>query len=136
METIKSFLMLALVIFLTIILSAFIAWYFALAAAIFIVAVAPPIINIFYFQNRKLKNLPDVNEMPDLILERDDVTDWEREFCLDMKQKFGDDKFVDNISKKQCRKLLEVYLERVRNIPEKEIDVSNIKISLGGRKIQ
>lgn len=135
MEKFKTYLSLASIILLTFVLTVFISWYIALIVSFTLVVFVPPFISQ-YFQTRKLNNLPGINEMPDLILNRDDVTDWERDFCLDMNRKFADKEFIDNISRKQCRKLLEVYLERVRNIPERHVDISKIKITLGGRTIQ
>jgi hypothetical protein len=110
--------------------------WIAIGISIVLVIVIPPFVNIFYFQAKKYKNLPDVDKMPDLILQTNGVTDWEESFCLDMKDKFNDKKFIENISRKQCRKLMEIYLERVRKIPEKEIDVTQASIHIGDRKIQ
>ena len=74
--------------------------------------------------------------MPDEILNSKGVTSWEVNFCNDMNEKFSNKEFVENITRKQCRKLIEIYLERVRKIPEKEIDVSKAEIHIGDRKIQ
>jgi hypothetical protein len=110
-------------------------FWVAIGISIVLVAVIPELIKT-YFQTRKYKNLPNINEMPQLILQTNKTNDWEEKFCLDMEGKFNDEKFIDKISRKQCRKLLEIYLERVRKVPEKEIDVSELSIHLGGRKIQ
>ena len=74
--------------------------------------------------------------MPDEILNSKGVTSWEIDFCNDMNEKFQNEEFIKSISRKQCRKLVEIYLERVRNVPEKEIDVSKAEIHIGDRKIQ
>jgi hypothetical protein len=108
----------------------------AIGISIVLVIVIPPFVNIFYLQAKKYKNLPDVDKMPDLILKTNGVTAWEEGFCLDMKDKFNDKKFIENISRKQCRKLMEIYFERVRKIPEKDIDVTEASIYIGDRKIQ
>ena len=91
---------------------------------------------MFYFLPKKLKNLPDVDAMPDEILNSKGVTSWEIDFCNDMNEKFKNEEFIKNISRKQCRKLVEIYLERVRKIPEGQIDVSKAEIHIGDRKIQ
>lgn len=135
-ENFKSFLNLILIIVVSIILSNFFVWYVSIILAILIVIVIPPFINIFYFQSKKLKNLPDVDDMPDEILNSKGVTSWEIDFCNDMNEKFQNEEFIKSISRKQCRKLVEIYLERVRNVPEKEIDVSKAEIHIGDRKIQ
>tara|TARA_B100001093_G_scaffold512563_1_gene582668 strand:+ start:533 stop:946 length:414 start_codon:yes stop_codon:yes gene_type:complete len=135
-ENLKGLLNLILIIVVTIILSNFFVWYISIFVAILVVIVIPPFINIFYFQSKKLKNLPDVDAMPDEILNSKGVTSWETDFCNDMNEKFQNEEFIKNISRKQCRKLVEIYLERVRKIPEKEIDVSKAEIHIGDRKIQ
>ena len=135
-ENFKSFLNLILIIVVSIILSNFFVWYVSIILAILIVIVIPPFINIFYFQSKKLKNLPDVDDMPDEILNSKGVTSWETDFCNDMNEKFQNEEFIKNISRKQCRKLVEIYLERVRKVPEKDIDVSKAEIHIGDRKIQ
>tara|TARA_Y100000739_G_C20206157_1_gene283333 strand:- start:11 stop:424 length:414 start_codon:yes stop_codon:yes gene_type:complete len=135
-ENLKGLLNLILIIVVSIILSNFFVWYISIFVAILIVIVIPPFINIFYFQSKKLKNLPDVDAMPDEILNSKGVTSWETDFCNDMNEKFQNEEFIKNISRKQCRKLVEIYLERVRKIPEKEIDVSKAEIHIGDRKIQ
>ena len=135
-ENLKGLLNLILIIVVSIILSNFFVWYISIFVAILVVIVIPPFINIFYFQSKKLKNLPDVDAMPDEILNSKGVTSWETDFCNDMNEKFQNEEFIKNISRKQCRKLVEIYLERVRKIPEKEIDVSKAEIHIGDRKIQ
>tara|TARA_Y100000741_G_scaffold231294_1_gene176745 strand:+ start:163 stop:576 length:414 start_codon:yes stop_codon:yes gene_type:complete len=135
-ENLKGLLNLILIIVVSIILSNFFVWYISIFVAILIVIVIPPFINIFYFQSKKLKNLPDVDAMPYEILNSKGVTSWETDFCNDMNEKFQNEEFIKNISRKQCRKLVEIYLERVRKIPEKEIDVSKAEIHIGDRKIQ
>ena len=135
-ENFKSFLNLILIIVVSIILSNFFVWYVSIILAILIVIVIPPFINIFYFQSKKFKNLPDVDDMPEEILNSKGVTSWEIDFCNDMNEKFQNEEFIKSISRKQCRKLVEIYLERVRNVPEKEIDVSKAEIHIGDRKIQ
>ena len=135
-ENLKGHLNLILIIVVSIILSNFFVWYISIFVAILVVIVIPPFINIFYFQSKKLKNLPDVDAMPDEILNSKGVTSWETDFCNDMNEKFQNEEFIKNISRKQCRKLVEIYLERVRKIPEKEIDVSKAEIHIGDRKIQ
>ena len=135
-ENLKGLLNLILIIVVSIILSNFFVWYISIFVAILVVIVIPPFINIFYFQSKKLKNLPDVDAMPDEILNSRGVTSWETDFCNDMNEKFQNEEFIKNISRKQCRKLVEIYLERVRKIPEKEIDVSKAEIHIGDRKIQ
>ncbi len=135
-ENLKGLLNLILIIVVSIILSNFFVWYISIFVAILIVIVIPPFINVFYFQSKKLKNLPDVDAMPDEILNSKGVTSWETDFCNDMNEKFQNEEFIKNISRKQCRKLVEIYLERVRKVPEKEIDVSKAVIHIGDRKIQ
>ena len=81
-------------------------------------------------------SIPDADKLPDLILNEKDATDWEIEFCNDLKDKFKDPKFSEKITRKQLRKLIEVYLERVRRVPEKEIDITKIGISMGDKKMQ
>ena len=135
-ENLKGLLNLILIIVVSIILSNFFVWHISIFVAILVVIVIPPFINIFYFQSKKLKNLPDVDAMPDEILNSKGVTSWETDFCNDMNEKFQNEEFIKNISRKQCRKLVEIYLERVRKIPEKEIDVSKAEIHIGDRKIQ
>tara|TARA_B100000886_G_scaffold131476_1_gene88660 strand:- start:1335 stop:1748 length:414 start_codon:yes stop_codon:yes gene_type:complete len=135
-ENLKGLLNLILIIVVSIILSNFFVWYISIFLAIFVVIVIPPFISIFYFQSKKLKNLPDVDAMPDEILNSKGVTSWETDFCNDMNEKFQNEEFIKNISRKQCRKLVEIYLERVRKVPEKEIDVSKAEIYIGDRKIQ
>ena len=126
-ENFKIFLNLILIIVVSIILSNFFVWYVSIILAILIVIVIPPFINIFYFQSKKFKNLPDVDDMPDEILNSKGVTSWEIDFCNDMNEKFKNEEFIKSISRKQCRKLVEIYLERVRNVTENEIDVSRQK---------
>ena len=135
-DNLKAFFNLVLMIIVSMILNNFFAWYISLGLAILLIIVLPPFINVFYFQSRKLKNLPDVDAMPDEILNSKGVTSWEVNFCNDMNEKFSNKEFVENITRKQCRKLIEIYLERVRKIPEKEIDVSKAEIHIGDRKIQ
>ena len=135
-ENLKGLLNLILIIVVSIILSNFFVWYISIFVAILVVIVIPPFINIFYFQSKKLKNLPDVDAMPDEILNSKGVTSWETDFCNDMNEKFQNEEFIKNISRKQCRKLVEIYLERVRKIPEGQIDVSKAEIHIGDRKIQ
>ena len=135
-ENLKGLLNLILIIVVSIILSNFFVWYISIFVAILIVIVIPPFINVFYFQSKKLKNLPDVDAMPDEILNSKGVTSWETDFCNDMNEKFQNEEFIKNISRKQCRKLVEIYLERVRKITEAQIYVSKAEIHIGDRKIQ
>ena len=60
-ENLKGFLNLILIIVVSIILSNFFVWYISIFVAILIVIVIPPFVNVFYFQSKKLKNLPDVD---------------------------------------------------------------------------
>ena len=135
-EKLYSLFILILIIVVSIILSNFFVWYISIFVAILVVIVIPPFINIFYFQSKKLKNLPDVDAMPDEILNSKGVTSWETDFCNDMNEKFQNEEFIKNISRKQCRKLVEIYLEKVRKIPEGQINVSKSEIHIGDRKIQ
>jgi hypothetical protein len=113
-------------------------WYYAILLAIFIVIVLPVLFKTYYWDAKfgKLRPIPDIFEMPDAILSSRGVTDWEEGFAIDMKEKLQDEKFVNKITRKQCVKLIEVYLERTRGVKKKEIDMDNIKIVLGGRIIQ
>ena len=131
-----SLFILILLIVVSIILSNFFDWSTAIFIAIAIVLAIPPFLNMFYFLPKKLKNLPDVDAMPDEILNSKGVTSWEIDFCNDMNEKFKNEEFIKNISRKQCSKLVEIYLERVRKIPEKQIDASKAEINIGDRKIQ
>ena len=135
MESIKGFFNLFLVIIFTIIFNNSFSWYIAILLSLILVIVVPSFLSV-YLQGRKLKNLPDVDKMPEEILNPNGVTSWEIEFCSDMKEKFKNEEFVEKITRKQCRKLVEVYLERVRKIPEKAIDVTQAVIHIGDRKIQ
>ena len=135
-EKLYSLFILILIIVVSIILSNFFDWSTSIFVALAIVLAIPPFLNMFYFLPKKLKNLPDVDAMPDEILNSKGVTSWETDFCNDMNEKFQNEEFIKNISRKQCRKLVEIYLERVRKIPEKEIDVSKAEIHIGDRKIQ
>ena len=135
LDNILGFFYLVAIIFLTIIFSNYFAWYYAIGISFIFVFVLPAILKV-YFQNRKLKNLPDVSEMPDEILQSRKVKDWEEKFCLDMKKKFKDEKFTKRISKKQCTKLLQVYLETVRGVPRKEFDTSKLKVYFGDKEIK
>ena len=83
-ENLKGLLNLILIIVVSIILSNFFVWYISIFVAILVVIVIPPFINIFYFQSKKLKNLPDVDAMPDEILNSKGVTSWETDFCNDI----------------------------------------------------
>ena len=131
-----SLFILILLIVVSIILSNFLDWSTAIIVAVAIVAAIPPFLNTFYFWPKNLKNLPDVDAMPDEILNSKGVTLWEIDFCNDMNEKFKNEEFIKNISRKQCRKLVEIYLEKVRKIPEGQIDVSKAEIHIGDRKIQ
>ena len=131
-----SLFILILLIVVSIILSNFLDWSTAIIVAVAIVAAIPPFLNKFYFWPKNLKNLPDVDAMPDEILNSKGVTSWEIDFCNDMNEKLKNDEFIKNISRKQCRKLVEIYLEKVRKIPEGQIDVSKAEIHIGDRKIQ
>ena len=131
-----SLFILILLIVVSIILSNFLDWSTAIIVAVAIVAAIPPFLNKFYFWPKNLKNLPDVDAMPDEILNSKGVTSWEIDFCNDMNEKFKNEEFIKNISRKQCRKLVEIYLEKVRKIPEGQIDVSKAEIHIGDRKIQ
>ena len=131
-----SLFILILLIVVSIILSNFFDWSTAIFIASAIVLAIPPFLNTFYFWPKNLKNLPDVDAMPDEILNSKGVTLWEIDFCNDMNEKFKNEEFIKNISRKQCRKLVEIYLERVRKIPEGQIDVSKAEIHIGDRKIQ
>ena len=131
-----SLFILILLIVVSIILSNFLDWSTAIFVAVAIVAAIPPFLNKFYFWPKNLKNLPDVDAMPDEILNSKGVTSWEIDFCNDMNEKLKNDEFIKNISRKQCRKLVEIYLEKVRKIPEGQIDVSKAEIHIGDRKIQ
>ena len=131
-----SLFILILLIVVSIILSNFFDWSTAIFIASAIVLAIPPFLNTFYFWPKNLKNLPDVDAMPDEILNSKGVTSWEIDFCNDMNEKFKNEEFIKNISRKQCRKLVEIYLERVRKIPEGQIDVSKAEIHIGDRKIQ
>tara|TARA_B100001057_G_C22666713_1_gene878149 strand:+ start:520 stop:933 length:414 start_codon:yes stop_codon:yes gene_type:complete len=135
-EKLYSLFILILIIVVSIILSNFFDWSTSIFVASAIVLAIPPFLNMFYFLPKKLKNLPDVDAMPDEILNSKGVTSWETDFCNDMNEKFQNEEFIKNISRKQCRKLVEIYLERVRKVPEKEIDVSKAEIHIGDRKIQ
>ena len=135
-EKLYSLLILILLIVVSIILSNFLDWSAAIFVAVAIVAAIPPFLNKFYFWPKNLKNLPDVDAMPDEILNSKGVTSWEIDFCNDMNEKFKNEEFIKNISRKQCRKLVEIYLERVRKIPEGQIDISKAEIYIGDRKIQ
>ena len=136
LEKLYSLFILILLIVVSIILSNFFDWSTSIFVAVAIVAAIPPFLNMFYFLPKKLKNLPDVDAMPDEILNSKGVTSWEIDFCNDMNEKFKNEEFIKNISRKQCRKLVEIYLERVREIPEKQIDASKAEINIGDRKIQ
>ncbi len=131
-----SLFILILLIVVSIILSNFLDWSTAIIVAVAIVAAIPPFLNKFYFWPKNFKNLPDVDAMPDEILNSKGVTSWEIDFCNDMNEKLKNDEFIKNISRKQCRKLVEIYLEKVRKIPEGQIDVSKAEIYIGDRKIQ
>ena len=131
-----SLFILILLIVVSIILSNFFDWSTAIFIASAIVLAIPPFLNTFYFWPKNLKNLPDVDAMPDEILNSKGVTLWEIDFCNDMNEKFKNEEFIKNISRKQCSKLVEIYLERVREIPEKQIDASKAEINIGDRKIQ
>ena len=135
-EKLYSLFILILIIVVSIILSNFFDWSTSIFVAVAIVAAIPPFLNMFYFLPKKLKNLPDVDAMPDEILNSKGVTSWEIDFCNDMNEKFKNEEFIKNISRKQCRKLVEIYLEKVRKIPEGQIDVSKAEIHIGDRKIQ
>jgi|TARA_B100001093_G_scaffold158335_1_gene150859 hypothetical protein len=135
-EKLYSLLILILLIVVSIILSNFLDWSAAIFVAVAIVAAIPPFLNKFYFWPKNLKNLPDVDAMPDEILNSKGVTSWEIDFCNDMNEKLKNEEFIKNISRKQCRKLVEIYLERVRKIPEGQIDISKAEIYIGDRKIQ
>ena len=131
-----SLFILILLIVVSIILSNFFDWSTAIFIASAIVLAIPPFLNTFYFWPKNLKNLPDVDAMPDEILNSKGVTLWEIDFCNDMNEKFKNEEFIKNISRKQCRKLVEIYLERVRKITEAQIYVSKAEIHIGDRKIQ
>ena len=131
-----SLFILILLIVVSIILSNFFDWSTAIFIASAIVLAIPPFLNTFYFWPKNLKNLPDVDAMPDEILNSKGVTSWEIDFCNDMNEKFKNEEFIKNISRKQCRKLVEIYLERVRKITEAQIYVSKAEIHIGDRKIQ
>ncbi len=136
LEKLYSLFILILIIVVSIILSNFFDWSISIFVAFAIVLAIPPFLNMFYFIPKKLKNLPDVDAMPDEILNSKGVTSWEIDFCNDMNEKFKNEEFIKNISRKQCRKLVEIYLERVRKITEGQIYVSKAEIHIGDRKIQ
>ena len=137
LENIKGFFYLFLIIVLTSNFWDSMPWYYAILLAIFIVIVLPVLFKTYYWDARfgKLRPIPDIFEMPDAILSSRGVTEWEEGFAIDMKQKLQDEKFVNKITRKQCGKLIEVYLERTRGVKKKDIDMDNIKIVLGGRII-
>ena len=97
-ENLKGILNLILIIVVSIILSNFFVWYISIFVAILIVIVIPPFVNVFYFQSKKFKNLPDVDAMPDEILNSKGVTSWETDFCNDMNEKFQNEEFKDHYS--------------------------------------
>ena len=136
LEKLYSLFILILIIVVSIILSNFFDWSISIFVAFAIVLAIPPFLNMFYFIPKKLKNLPDVDAMPDEILNSKGVTSWEIDFCNDMNEKFKNEEFIKNISRKQCRKLVEIYLERVRKITEGQIYVSKAEIHIGDRKIR
>ncbi len=126
---------LILIIIGTVVFGPIFGWFYSFVGSFLIVIVGIPIAKTFVLSS-KYKNLPNAQEMPDLILKEKGVSEWEIEFCNDLKAKFEDPKFLDKISKKQLRKLIEVYLERVRKVPEKEIDITKVGITMDDKKIQ
>ena len=138
MDTIKGLIGLTLIIILTVNLWGVMAWYYAILLSIFLVVVLPSFIKGFWWDEKfgKLRPLPDIADMPDEILSSYGVTDWEIGFIRDMKKKLKDETFVEKITRKQCVKLIEVYLERVRKVKRKEYDMENFKITIGDRVIQ
>ena len=126
---------LILIIIGTVVFGPILGWFYSFLGSFLIVIVGIPIAKTFVLSS-KYKNLPNAQEMPDLILKEKGASEWEIEFCNDLKAKFEDPKFLDKISKKQLRKLIEVYLERVRKVPEKEIDITKVGITMDDKKIQ
>lgn len=139
METIKGFIYLSLILIGTVFFGPMFGWGYSFIGSLLFVVVGIPVISTIVsssISSSKYKNIPDADKLPDLILNEKDATDWEIEFCNDLKDKFKDPKFSEKITRKQLRKLIEVYLERVRRVPEKEIDITKIGISMGDKKMQ
>ena len=137
METLKGFLYLILIAFLTAALSNFVAWYFALAVAIFVVIFLPPFVPLLTSKGKFETELDDTREIPSIILrdKKDELNDWELQFITDMEKKFKRDKFVDYISDKQLIKLSEIYVERVLGFTKEELRKKDWTLNFNGREI-
>jgi len=134
----KDWLMIAGIAAVTYYLTEYFAWYTALGTAVFALIVAPPFIKAFLLDPIRLKSklakLPSVDLMPEVILKRNfDLTEWESKFISDMRRKFQDEDFKNSATRKQCLKLVEIYLERVSKISLDQVDLGRAKISLGER---
>ena len=138
METFKGFLYLILIAFLTVVLSIFVAWYFALALSIFFVIVLPPFIPMLTSKGKFETELDDTREIPSIILrdKKDELNDWELQFITDMEKKFKKDKFVDYISDKQLIKLSEIYVERVLGFTKEEVRRKDWTLNFNGREVK
>ena len=115
LEKLYSLFILILIIVVSIILSNFFDWSTSIFVALAIVLAIPPFLNIFYFIPKKLKNLPDVDAMPDEILNSKGVTSWETDFCNDINQKFQNEEFIKNISRKQNQQNSSIKTLRINN---------------------
>jgi len=138
MESIKGIFLIIIIACVAFVLGSFMAWYYAILSSVIVVVVLPPLIKTFFWDTKfgAMRPIPDMHSMPDEILLARGATDWELEFAEDMKRKLKDEEFVKKITRKQCRKLIEVYLERVRGVKEKEVDIKNLNITIDGRRIQ
>ena len=138
METFKGFLYLILIAFLTVVLSIFVAWYFALALSIFFVIVLPPFIPMLTSKGKFETELDDTREIPSIILrdKKNELNDWELQFITDMEKKFKKDKFVDYISDKQLIKLSEIYVERVLGFTKEEVRRKDWTLNFNGREVK
>lgn len=125
---------------LTYYLTSYFDWYVALGVSIIAIFVVPPFVYQFFIRDWKLKravnNLPDISVMPEKILRvESQLTSWDKTFASDMKRKFAEPDFKSEITRKQCVKVVEVYLERVEQISKDRVDLDKAEFVFDGRHV-
>ena len=113
-------------------------WYVALGVSIIATFVVPLFVYQFFIRDWKLKravnNLPDISVMPEKILRvESQLTSWEKTFASDMQRKFAEPDLKSEITRKQCVKVVEVYLERVEQISKDRVDLDKAQFVFDGR---
>ena len=102
-QTDKKQFILILIIVVSIILSNFFDWSTSIFVAVAIVLAIPPFLNMFYFLPKKLKNLPDVDAMPDEILKLEEEI-------------IRDEEFISQLDNSEFRSLREIVTEIIETL--------------------